>query len=145
MDIYQYWIILGVIFMIAEIFTPGFILACFGFGSFGGSLFAYMGYDFKFQLLFFSLTTMMLFFSIRPLYQKYFHKYDDQRETGVNAYIGKKYKVTELIDNSNNTGRIQVGSESWRTRSINNQVYAIDSVVKVIQVEGSTLIVDKGE
>ncbi|MBL7052235.1 MAG: NfeD family protein, partial [Candidatus Marinimicrobia bacterium] len=49
MEIHHYWIIFGIILMIAEIFTPGFLLASFGIGAFGGSLFAYLDYDFKIQ------------------------------------------------------------------------------------------------
>ena len=113
MEIHHYWIIFGIVLMIAEIFTPGFLLASFGIGAFGGSLFAYWDYEFKFQLFVFSAVTMGVFFGIRPLYNKYFHKLDDQRETGVNALIGNNYKVTENINNFENTGRVQVGSESW--------------------------------
>ena len=95
MEIHHYWIIFGIVLMIAEIFTPGFLLASFGIGAFGGSLFAYWDFEFKVQLFVFSAVTMGVFFGIRPLYNKYFYKLDDQRKTGVNAFIGNNYKVTE--------------------------------------------------
>tara|TARA_B100002003_G_scaffold145993_1_gene135188 strand:+ start:273 stop:680 length:408 start_codon:yes stop_codon:yes gene_type:complete len=127
--------------MIAEIFTPGFLLASFGIGAFGGSLFAYWDYEFKVQLFVFSAVTMGVFFGIRPLYNKYFHKLDDQRKTGVNAFLGNNYKVTENINNSENSGRVQVGSESWRARSENNELFETGDLIKVNKVEGSTLFV----
>ena len=141
MEIHHYWIIFGIILMIAEIFTPGFLLASFGIGAFGGSLFAYWGYEFKVQLFVFSAVTMGVFFGIRPLYNKYFHKLDDQRKTGVNAFLGNNYKVTENINNSENSGRVQVGSESWRARSENNELFETGDLIKVNKVEGSTLFV----
>jgi membrane protein implicated in regulation of membrane protease activity len=75
MEIHHYWIIFGIVLMIAEIFTPGFLLASFGIGAFGGSLFAYWDYAFKVQLFVFSIITMVVFFGIRPLYNKYFHNW----------------------------------------------------------------------
>tara|TARA_B100000953_G_scaffold115054_1_gene94576 strand:- start:968 stop:1417 length:450 start_codon:yes stop_codon:yes gene_type:complete len=149
MEIHHYWIIFGIILMIAEIFTPGFLLASFGIGAFVGSLFAYWDFGFKVQLFVFSAVTMFVFFGIRPLYNKYFHKLDDQRKTGVNAFIGNHYKVTENINNSENSGRVQIGSESWRARSENDESFKMGEMIKVKKVEGSTLIVtitgNKGE
>ncbi len=141
MEIHHYWIILGIILMIFEIFTPGFLLASFGIGAFAGSLFAYWGFGFKIQLFVFSSFTLVIFFGIRSLFNKYFHKFDDERKTGVNAFIGNKYKVTENINNSENLGRVQIGSESWRARSENEESFKIGEMIKVIKVEGSTLIV----
>ena len=149
MEIHHYWIIFGIVLMIAEIFTPGFLLASFGIGAFGGSLFAYWDFEFKVQLFVFSAVTMGVFFGIRPLYNKYFHQLDDQRKTGVNAFIGNNYKVTENIDNSENSGRVQIGSESWRARTENDESIELGEMIKVKKVEGSTLIVttteNKGE
>ena len=74
---------------------------------------------------------------------------DDQRKTGVNAFIGNNYKVTENIDNSENSGRVQIGSESWRARTENDESIELGEMIKVKKVEGSTLIVttteNKGE
>jgi membrane protein implicated in regulation of membrane protease activity len=145
MEIHHYWIIFGIVLMIAEIFTPGFLLASFGIGAFGGSLFAYWDYAFKVQLFVFSIITMVVFFGIRPLYNKYFHKLDDQRETGVNAFIGNNYKVTENINNLENSGRVQIGSESWRARSESDEVFETGDLITINKVEGSTLIVSSTE
>ena len=145
MEIHHYWIIFGIILMIAEIFTPGFLLASFGIGAFGGSLFAYWDFEFKVQLFVFSAVTMLVFFGVRPLYNKYFYKLDDQRKTGVNAFIGNNYKVTENINNSENSGRVRIGSESWRARSENDESFKKGEMIKVKKVEGSTLIVSMTE
>lgn len=141
MEIHHYWIIFGIVLMIAEIFTPGFLLASFGIGAFGGSLFAYWDYDFNIQLLAFAVVTMAVFFGIRPIYSMYFHRFDDQRETGVNAYFGKTYRVTEPINNDENTGRVQIGSESWRARSEQEERIELGELITVLKIEGSTLFV----
>lgn len=141
MEIYHYWIIIGILLMIAEIFTPGFLLASFGIGAYGASIAAYWGYEFKFQLLAFSIVTSAIFFAIRPLYFKFLHRFDDKRETGVKAFIGKAYKVTESINNTENTGRVTIGSESWRARSETDELVEAGELIKVIRIEGSTLMI----
>lgn len=84
---------------------------------------------------------MIVFFGIRPLYFKFFRHQTDKIETGIKAYIGNNYKVTETINNSEITGRVQIGSESWRARSEKDLLMESGKMIKIIKVEGSTLIV----
>jgi len=145
MEAQHYWLISGIILMIAEIFTPAFLLASFGIGALGGSLSAYLDYEFPLQLTVFSIVTMTVFFWIRPVYTKFLYRSDDQIETGVKAFIGNTYKVTEAIINMENTGRVKVGSESWRARSEADAIIEAGELVVVSSVEGSTLIVSINE
>jgi len=145
MDIYNYWLIFGIILMIAEIFTPGFLLASFSIGAFSASFIAYLGFDYKIQLIIFSFMTMLLFFTIRPLYNKYFISPENNLETGARAFIGNSYVVTESIKMKDNTGRVKIGSESWRARSDSGiDIDKGDSII-VSDIQGSTLIVTLAE
>lgn len=141
--IWHYWIIFGIVLMILEIFTPGFLLASFGFGAFSSSIVAYFGFEFKWQLLVFSIITLSIFFGIRPIYKRYFERFDDQRKTGVDALIGKTCKVTESIVNSDNVGRIQVGGENWKALSEDGQDIEQDELVIITKIEGATAYVIK--
>ena len=145
MEPQHYWLISGIILMIGEIFTPGFLLASFGIGALGGSLSAYLDYETTLQLIVFSIVTMAVFFGIRPAYTKFLYRSDGQIETGVKAFIGNPYKVTEPIINVENTGRVKIGSESWRARSETGVVFEAGELVVVSSVEGSTLIVSTNE
>ena len=145
MEAQHYWLISGIILMIAEIFTPGFLLASFGIGALGGSLSAYLDYETTLQLIVFSIVTMAVFFGLRPFYIKFLYRSDTQLETGVKAFIGNTYKVTEQIINVENTGRVKIGSESWRARSETDVIIEAGELVVVSSVEGSTLIVSTNE
>ena len=141
MEAQHYWLTSGIILMIAEILTPGFVLASFGIGALGGSLSAHLDYKITVQLTVFSIVTMTVFFGIRPVYTKFLYRSDDQIETGVKAFIGNTYKVTEAIINMENTGRVKIGSESWLARSESDAIIEAGEFVVVSSVEGSTLIV----
>ena len=100
MESHHYWIIVGIIFLIAEMGTPGgFLLASLGLGAFGGSLMAYLDFTFKVQLFAYTALTIIIFFTIRPFYLKYLQGSEADVGIGINAYIGQEYKVTETINN----------------------------------------------
>ena len=145
MEAQHYWLVSGIILMIAEIFTPGFFLASLGIGALSGGLSAYLGLEFTFQLAVFSIVTMAVFFGLRPFYIKFLYRSDTQLETGVKAFIGNTYKVTERIINVENTGRVKIGSESWRARSETDVIIEAGELVVVSNVKGSTLIVSTNE
>jgi len=141
MEAWQLWTIIGFLLLIIEIFTPGFVLGSFGLGAFGGGLAAYWGYSLSVQLIVFSIITLAIFFGIRPLYLKYLKRFEADHKTGVQAFIGKQYKVTETISNSEDTGRIKIGGESWRARSETGEVIEAGKMVTVIKIEGATAYV----
>ncbi len=143
MESWHYWIIVGILLIITEIFTPGFLFASFGLGAFGSGLTAYLGFGFKYQLLAFSAVTMFIFFGIRPIYKKFFSRFDDQRKTGIEALLGKDAIVTEPIVNSDNGGRIQIGGENWKAMSENNEDIEAKETVIITRIEGATAYVKK--
>lgn len=143
MEIWHYWIIAGIVLLILEIFTPGFLLASFGIGAFAGSAGAYLGVGLKYQLLVFSITSLIVFFGIRPAYKKYFGRFDDQRKTGTDALVGKSCKVTESIDNDSGEGRVRIGGELWKACSQDGSVIDRGDVVIVAKIEGATAYVAK--
>jgi membrane protein implicated in regulation of membrane protease activity len=88
---------------------------------------------------------MAVFFGIRPFYMRFLFRSNDARETGVRAYIGNTYKVTETIRNMEDTGRVKIGSESWRAKSEADAIIEAGELVVVSKVEGSTVIVTASE
>jgi len=98
MEAWQLWTIIGFFLLIIEIFATVFVLCRFGLGAFGGGLAASWGYSLSVHLIVFSVITLAIFFGIRPLYLKYLKRFEADHKTGVLAFIGKQYKVTETID-----------------------------------------------
>ena len=143
MEWWHFWLIVGLILFIVEIFTPGFVMASFGTAAILTTIFAALGLSFKLQLLSFAVATLIVFFTIRPLLKKYFYRFDDPLRTNVHALIGKRGKVIERIDNSENSGRVQLGGEDWRARTIHDESIEVGEIVKVVRIEGATAFVEK--
>ncbi len=139
--IWHAWVIVGILFFIGEIFTPGFFLACLGIACLGSGLASAFGLGIGSQILVFSITTLAVFFGIRPFFLKYLYSPGTKVETNVKALVGKTGLVSERIDSSRNKGRVVVGGEDWRAVSIDETVIESGEKIAVVQVEGTKLVV----
>jgi membrane protein implicated in regulation of membrane protease activity len=91
------WIISALGLFIAEIFTPGFVLACFGVASLVTGLLSFLGVGLQGQIVTFSISTIVVFFGIRPVFLKYF---DTSIRTvsieGTTIEVGEKVTVIRV-------------------------------------------------
>ncbi len=140
---WYYWLILGVLLIIIEIFTPGFVVASFGIGCIFASLGAYLGFNLPLQILLFCLGTMIVFFGIRPFYKKHILPDKDREPTNIDALKGQKALVTENIDPLKDIGRIKIGGEDWRAVIENNETIKAGEWVEVERIDGVKAIVKK--
>jgi len=137
------WFFVAILFFIIEIFTPGFVLACFGVGCLASALAAFLNFNFQIQILAFSATTLAVFFGLRPLILQYFFKSTDNIKTNIDALINKIGRVSVRIDSIQNTGRVVVNSEDWRAISADESIIEVGERVEVLKVDGSKVIVRK--
>jgi len=71
-------------------------------------------------------------------------KWNRTREkTNAEVVIGKKAIVTTEINNLKATGTVSLQGMDWTARTKDDSVVAIDSVVKVVAIEGVKVIVEK--
>ncbi len=143
MQAWHIWFFVAILFFIIEIFTPGFVLACFGVGCLASALTAFLNFNFQLQILAFSATTLAVFFGLRPLILQYFFKSTDNIKTNIDALIYKIGRVSVRIDSIQNTGRVVVNSEDWRAISADESVIEVGERVEVLKVDGSKVIVRK--
>lgn len=143
MSIWLIWIIAGVILFILEIFTPGFLLACFGVGCMATGVSTYLGAGLKIQILSFALSTMIVFFGVRPFVLKYLFREKDIKRTNVDALIGASGFVISTIDPSSRTGRVNIKGEDWKGVSVSEEIIEKDTKVIVRKVEGTKVIVER--
>lgn len=145
MEVWQVWIIIGIICFILEVMTPGFYLAGFGIACFAASIASYANLSFNLQLLTFTFSVLVLFFGVRPFFVKYIYRRGEKRSFGVQALIGKTGIVTETIRNAEDCGRVKVGGENWKALSETGETIEKNETVIVKQFEGVTLYVEKHE
>ena len=143
MEDWHIWVIAGVVLLIAEIFTPGFVLACFGVACLVAAVIAAFDVSLTFEVIVFCVASVVAFFAVRPLFVKRFYRSDDDAaaRTNVDALVGKVGMVAERIDPSLNVGRVVLGGDNWRAVSVDGVVIEGGEKVEVVRVEGTKLFV----
>lgn len=142
LPLWTIWLILSGIFLITEIFTVSFFFLWPGIGAFLALIVCLLGFDFNAQVFIFTLSSILLIIFTKPLVKKLF-KTNNNVVMNNKSIIGKSGKVLKTINNLTSSGQVKIGGEIWTARSQNNDVIEVGSTVKVDEISGVKLIVEK--
>lgn len=140
MEIWHYWAIVAILFVVGEIFTSGFALVCFAVGSVGGAIAAAAGATIEWQLGIFAIATFVAFLAVRPLLKRLSSK--DQIQTNADALIGRTAKVVETIE-ENGRGRVALDGDIWQAESNEKGDILVGEKVEIISRESIILNVKR--
>lgn len=133
------WIGLGIIFVIIEIFTSGFVFSSFGLGMIFAGLSAYVfPQSLIVQIIVFMLATFLIFITSKKWSKKFIS--ESSAKTNVDALIGNSGIVTKTI-NANEKGYVKVGGEIWSAIAKNGILIQKETIVEVLEIEGNKLVV----
>ncbi|HEX8843755.1 MAG TPA: NfeD family protein [Pyrinomonadaceae bacterium] len=110
------WTVLGVILIVAEVFTPGFVLLWFGIGALAAALAGLVGISsLTLQFLIFALVSTALTAASRTIFVNYFsrERTGDDLKTGVDALPGKVGTVVNASQGALNEGAVKVFGSTW--------------------------------
>ncbi len=138
------WVIIGILFMVAEIFTPSFFMFWFGIGGIAAAFVAYFYPNLVIETIVFLTISLILVIFTRPFAKRITG--EEPRKINVDEIIGKEAIVVEKIDNIAGKGIIKVNGDLWRATSESDDVI-IEKEEKVIilRVEGAHLVVKRKE
>jgi membrane protein implicated in regulation of membrane protease activity len=109
------WVVLGVVLIIAEVFTPGFVLLWFGIGALAAALASMLGAGLAFQfLVFISLSTLLTALS-RTIFVKYFTREGepDGLKSGAAGMPGQVGTVVTSSRGALDEGAVKVFGSVW--------------------------------
>jgi membrane protein implicated in regulation of membrane protease activity len=136
------WAILGVILIVAEIFTLGFVLFWFGLGALIAALAGFMGIGLAGQFLIFAVVSITLTFFSRKIFHGYQNKNTDIL-TGIDSIVGKIGTVSNSSKGALNKGEVKVFGSIWAAISVDGEILLEGEKVEVVEVKGSTIYVQK--
>ena len=133
--------IIGIAFVILEIFTPSMFFLNFALAAFITALISiYVSNLFALVLIFFILSFLSFAF-LRPILLKKKHH---STETGISGkYIGKIAQAAEEI--SEKSGVITIYGERWEARSEDKSVIPAGADVKIVRNDSLVMYVTKSE
>jgi len=134
------WFLVALAFLLAELTTPGlFFFLAFAIGCIIGAVFAFLEYSFVIQCIISLITTGLAFWILRKKFAVL--SKNDIIKTNFDALVGAHAVVIADVTVSYG-GQVKVRGEIWPARTEENNILKGD-VVKVIRVEGNSLIVIK--
>ena len=111
-----FWVILGLVLIVAEIFTSGFVLLWFGIGALAAALLGIVGVDsLALQFLVFAIVSSALTAASRTIFVNYFsrEKSGQTLKTGVDALPGKVGTVVSSSRGALQEGAVKVFGSTW--------------------------------
>ena len=110
------WTILGVLLIIAEIFTPGFVLLWFGVGALAAALAAFLGAGLAAQFLLFIAVSTALTALSRTIFINYFAGGREEEggfKSGAAGLPGQVGTVVTSSQGALNEGAVKVFGSVW--------------------------------
>ena len=133
------WLVLMVIFLIAEALTVSMISLWFAAGAVVALLLSLLNLQIWLQVLLFFLVSGALLACLRPLVRR--HVTPKLTPTNVDAIVGTRCMVTAEIDNVCAAGQVKLNGIEWSARSVTGQIIPEGTLVRVERVEGVKVFV----
>lgn len=147
MSDWQVWIVLSALLLIAEMFAPGFWLASVAVGCLAAGIAGLLPIGLIGQILVFTGGSLLSLFGLRPvLVRRFLHSRGTEVRTNVEALVGKSGVVVKRFDAVTRIGRVVVDGEDWRGTLLeagSGPPLEPGTRIIVVQVDGSTLVVEK--
>lgn len=135
------WFILGIIFIIIEIFDPAFFFLSLGVGAIVTGLLALLPFVQRYlwlQIFCFAIISFIGFLSMRRLGKRVLAS--SGPETNVFALKGKHAHVTQPIP-AHGKGYVKVGGEEWVAVTADHSALALGVKVEILDIDGNKLVV----
>ena len=131
------WLALAIIFVVIEIYAPGFIFACFVIGAIGAGITALLTDAYIVQIIVFAVVSVILIPLTRPLAAKITKP--SPVLSNVDGLVGKVgYVKNEVTDTA---GQIIIEDQVWQARS--KTPITVNKKVRIVGVEGARLNVEE--
>lgn len=136
----HYWVILGLILMIGEVFTTDFSLSCIGIACLVSALCSWIGLNIYWQIAIGAVTIFVLFFTLRPFMLKYMYRKGEKFKSNMDALGGEELIIADA-DLKAKKFYVRKDGDIWEV--VCDSELAKGDKVKVLRSEGIKLIVKK--
>lgn len=136
---YWHWLVLAVVLVILEVFSPGVFFLWMGLaaGMIGLILYFIPELGWQYQLMLFALFSVVAIIAARAILQRHPIKTDQPNlNRRGEQYVGRMFTLEEPIFNGE--GKIHVDDSTWKVRG---EDCPAGQRIKVIGVDGVVLLV----
>jgi membrane protein implicated in regulation of membrane protease activity len=138
------WLVLGVVLIVAEVFTLGFVLLWFGIGAIAAAIVGLLGGGLGLQFLVFAVVSVAMTAMSRTILYDYLPHGGHLLKTGIEALPGKVGTVTHASQGSLNEAAVRVYGSTWTAYPIDGETQLAEGEkVEVVEIRGSSIYVRK--
>ena len=138
------WLGLLILFLVIEIATVGLTTIWLAGGALGALILDLAGLNLWWQIGAFLVVSFTMLVFTRPFVVKYINSHHEK--TNYEGIIGTVVRITEKVDNLQQTGTAVVNGLEWTTRAERDDVILDPGdLAKVVNISGVKLIVKKYE
>ena len=138
------WLGLFILLLVIEIITVGLTTIWFAAGALAALAANVLGANLIIQIIIFLAVSVVLLIFTRPWAEKHLNR--NRVRTNYESEIGKVIRITEKVDNLDQTGKSVVDGQEWTVRSRNDSdIFEAGALARVVAVSGVKLIVEKCE
>ncbi len=137
------WLVIGIVLIIAEVFTLSFFLLWFGVGAIAAAFAGILGAPFALQFLVFAVVSIFLTAMSRTIFAKYLsHNDENTLKMGVDSLPGQVGTVTLGSKGAMQEGAVKVYGSTWTAFPIDGETGLVEGEkVEVVSVKGSSIYV----
>ena len=128
------WLVLMVIFLVAEALTVSMVSLWFAAGAVVALLLSLLHLQVWVQVVLFFVVSGVLLACLRPLVRR--HVTPKITPTNVDAIVGTRGIVTAEIDNVCAAGQVKVNGMEWSARSTTGEIIPEGTLIRVERIEG---------
>ena len=140
----MYCLLIFIVLLVIEIGTMGLTTIWFAGGALAAFIMGIIGFGTGVQIAVFSIVSIVLLVSTRPIALKYFNK--ERQKTNAESLIGKQALVLEEVDTLHNKGVVEVNGQEWSAKTEEpSGVIAKNTVVTIEGIQGVKLIIKEKE
>lgn len=133
------WLVLMVVFLVAEASTVTLVSLWFAAGSLAAMIISLLGGAVWLQTVSFLAVSVVLLTALRPLVRKFITP--RLTATNVDSVIGSTGLVTAPIDNVSASGQVKLGAMVWTARSTSGDPIPEGTLVRADRIEGVKVFV----
>lgn len=142
MGIWSFWLIVAVVFMIAEVLVLSLTCMYIAIGALAGMLCSLLGGGWTVSIIVFVVSTALLYavtYKYRKKLLHYLHKGASHSATGMDALVGRTGRL-ETMDCT----RMRIDGDYWQVRPADSEADLLPGdEVRVIGYDSIILIVEK--
>lgn len=145
-NLWYLWLILGVLFVVAEIFTTGFVLLWFGVGALVAGLLAVLGVGFPLQVVAFLGISIALTVASRTIFERVLMRGSPGRslKTGMELLPGSVGVVVTSSEGAMREGAVRLFGATWRAfPAEGDEPLREGERVQIDRVDGASVYVRK--